>query len=178
MNFLVLSADGHVSIRPDSSRNKDNGDYYVPDGIASLGATPVVFARLCKTGKAIEEEFASRYYDAYSFGVFLYPDGNTIFDRTSVLPMPMYNPVTLENKGNIFRVRMDSEPFFECSTVGITERIHRAIVACSANTTIHKGDFVIAELDACREICTPSQGQRRIRLGFCENELLDITAKF
>lgn len=178
MNFLVLGADGRVSIRPDSSRNKDNGDYYIPDGISSLGAAPVVFARLCKTGKAIEAAYADRYWDAYSFGVFLYPDGNTIFDKTSVLPMPMYNPVTLENEGNVFRVALDGALVFECSTVGITERLKEALVRCSENTTIHKGDFVIAELEVPKEICSPSKGEVRLQLGFCENELLDIVAKF
>lgn len=178
MNFLVYSADGLASVRPDSSRNKDNGDYYVPDGIKELGYTAAVYARMCRSGKAIGAEFSPRYYDAVGMGILIYPDGETIFDKTSLLPMPLYNPLTLEQEGNIFRATKNGSELFSFNTVGMKEAIEKAIVGCSRNTTIRKGDFVIAELAPAQRLCSYDDGGCSLRASFCNNETIDMEVKF
>ena len=178
MNFLVYSSEGGCSVRPDSSRCKDNGDYYVPDGIDEVAFTPVAYARMNQSGKAIESRFVRRYYDAVGFGFFLYPGGNTIFDRTTVLPMPLYNPITLEGTDNRFRGWKDGALLFDIGMEGIRERLEEAICACSANTSIRRADFVIAELAAPAPLCRIGDTICRINAQFCENEVADIEVKF
>lgn len=178
MNFLVYSSDGRPSVRPDSSRCKDNGDYYVPDGIRELEYTAVVYARMCRSGKAIGAEFAQRYYDAVGMGILIYPDGETIYDKTSLLPMPLYNPITLEQENNIFRATKDGKQMFSFNTVGMKAAIEKAIVGCSLNTTIRKGDFVIAELAPAQHLCSLDDGGCRLNATFCNNETIDMEVKF
>lgn len=190
MNFLILSAEGKVIARPDSTRNKDNGDYFVPTDVNSIGFAPVVFARMERTGKMIGREFVHRYYDAVAFGILLYPSmspedkphyckaSSSIFDKTSLLPLPMYNPVTLERDGNIFRISCGERELFTRSTVGISELLADALCSCSVHTTIHKGDFVIAELDTVKTLRQRSDGDFHLGSTFCENEIIDIDVKF
>lgn len=178
MNFLVYSTDGRASVRPDSSRCKDNGDYYVPDGIRELSYTAVVYARMCRSGKAVGAEFASRYYDAVGMGILIYPDGETIFDKTSLLPMPLYNPITLEQESNVFKATKDGAQLFSFTTVGMKAAIENAIVGCSRNTTIRKGDFVIAELSAQQILCDSKDGGCSLKANFCHNETIDMEVKF
>ena len=190
MNFLILTAEGKVIARPDSTRNKDNGDYFVPTDVHSLGFAPVVYARMSRTGKMIGREFTHRYYDAIAFGVLLYPSTapedkphyckavSSVFDRTSLLPLPMYNPVTLERDGNVFRIYADSKELFNRSTVGISGLLEDALTACSCHSTIHKGDFVIAELDTVRTLALRSEGDFHLGATFCGNEIIDIDVKF
>lgn len=190
MNFLILTAEGKVIARPDSTRNKDNGDYFVPTDVSSVGFAPVVYARMSRTGKMIGREFVPRYYDAIAFGILLYPSvapeekphyckaTSSCYDKTSLLPLPMYNPITLERDGNIFRISAGSKELFNRSTVGISGLLADAITACSSHTTIHKGDFVIAELDTVRTLRQRSEGDFHLGSTFCENEIIDIDVKF
>lgn len=190
MNFLVLASDGKAIARPDSTRNKDNGDCFVPDGVEVVGYAPVIYARMCRTGKAIGREFASRYYDAIGFGILLYPSEDngeqphfcravtSIYDKTSLLPMAMYNPITLEQGGNVFDIRLNGKEIFSCNTMGMSARIADALAICSTNTTIHKGDFILAELDVLKTLCSRSDGGSSILAHFCGNETIDIDLKF
>lgn len=190
MNFLIMTAEGKAIARPDSTRNKDNGDYFVPTDIESVGYAPVVYARMCRTGKMIENEFAGRYFDAYGFGILLYPSADrggephfckatgSIFDKTSLLPMAMYNPITLENSENVFRFTLDGKEIFSCNTIGIGARIARALEVCSSHTTIHKGDFVLAELSKVDTLCSREDTSVNINTSFCGNETIDIDLKF
>ena len=73
MNVVVLTSVGNVVVRPDTTWERDNEDFYVPSFIDSLKYSPVLFARVCKPGRSIGEKFASRYFDAVGYGVLLYP---------------------------------------------------------------------------------------------------------
>ena len=178
MNFLVYSSDGRCSVRPDSSRCKDNGDYFVPDDINSLGFTPVVYARMSQSGKAIGKSFVRRYYDAIGFGLLLYPGGQTIYDRTSLLPMPLYNIITLSSDSNKYVGTKNGEALFEFGMKGIQARVEEAIVQCSRNTSLRRADFVIAELADLKELCSGNDAFCRIITSFCGNETIDIEIKF
>ena len=190
MNFLILTSEGKVIARPDSTRNKDNGDYFVPTDVNSMGFAPVVYARMVRTGKMIGREFVTRYYDAVAFGILLYPSvtpeekphyckaTSSCFDKTSLMPLPMYNPVTLERAENIFRINKGTKEVFSRSTVGITELVADALTGCSSHTTIHKGDIVIAELDSIKTLGHRSDGDFHLVASFCGNETIDIDVKF
>lgn len=178
MNLLVLSAQGIVSLRPDSGINKNNTDFYVPDGLENVKYTPVVFARVAKAGKSIEKEFARRYYDAFNFGILVYPGGSTIVDRSSYLPLPLYNPVVLENSDNTFDVCIDGKPASSFSVMGMADKIEEALIKCSLNTTLRRGDYVIAELSDMALLCDPQSGEKRLSASFCGNNTIDFQVKF
>lgn len=178
MNILVLSADGIVSLRPDSGINKNNTDFYVPDGMEEVEFTPVAVARIAKAGKSVEKEFAPRYYDAVNFGILVYPSGSTIVDRSSYLPLPLYNTVVLSNPENRFVVTVDGAPAFECSVEGIAGRLEDAIMKCSLNTSLRRGDYVLAELDSRKLLCNPSTGQKCLHATFCGNDTVDFAVIF
>lgn len=191
MNFFILTSEGKVITRPDSTRNKDNGDYFIPVDVDWLGYAPVIFARMIKTGKMIGREFAERYYDAIAFGLLLYP-ATTVrngqphyckatcgcFDKTSLMPLPMYNPITLDKEDNLFTVTAEKEALFICDMKGKKDLVADAIVSCSLHSTIHKGDLVLAELSEVATLRTREKGDLHITAAFCDNEAIDIELKF
>lgn len=191
MNFFILTSGGKVITRPDSTRNKDNGDYFIPTDVDYLGYSPVIFARMIKTGKMIGREFAERYYDAIAFGILLYP-ATTVrngqphyckatsgcFDKTSLMPLPMYNPITLDKEDNLFTVTAEKEALFSCDMKGKKDLVADAIVSCSLHSTIHKGDLVLAELSEVATLRTREEGDLHIIAAFCDNEAIDIELKF
>jgi len=96
---IVKTYSGRVIVRPDTSWEKDNEDFYPQDFVDRISFTPVVFARICKPGKSIGIKFAERYYDGINCGILLYPedliDGSaegfacaSCIDHTSFLPFP------------------------------------------------------------------------------------------
>ena len=191
MNFFILTSGGKVITRPDSTRNKDNGDYFIPTDVDYLGYTPIIFARMIKTGKMIGREFAERYYDAIAFGILLYPaltvkNGQPhyckatcgCFDKTSLMPLPMYNPITLDKEDNLFTVSDEEKALFSCDMKGKKKLVADAIVSCSSHSTIHKGDLVLAELSEITTLRTRQEGDLRIIATFCDNETIDIDLKF
>ena len=191
MNFFILTSEGKVITRPDSTRNKDNGDYFIPTDVDCLGYAPVIFARMIKTGKMIGREFAERYYDAIAFGILLYPaltskNGQPhyckatcgCFDKTSLLPLPMYNPITLTKEDNPFTLTGNGRMLFSCDMKGKKDTVADAIVSCSQHSTIHKGDLVLAELSEVTTLRTRQEGDFHIIATFCNNETIDIELKF
>lgn len=156
MNIIVKpNGSGLCYCRPDTTWERENRDFYVPDGIGSLSWAPVVFARVSKAGKCISPKFASRYFDAFGFGMLMYcnPEqsegcGNIAFtscaDHTSVLPST-FQPADRLDEGNVgYVVRRNGEETF-CATA---ERniIEDAICKASKLTSLRIGDYVVAEL--------------------------------
>ena len=107
MNIIVQTFGSKLCYcRPDTTWEREEKDFYVPDGIDTLYWTPVVFARVCKAGKCIGKKFASRYYDAIGFGTLLYTFGKekgelafaSCTDHTSLLPTPAYTTIEAEEE--------------------------------------------------------------------------------
>lgn len=191
MNILTLSYNGKCIVRPDTSVNKENDDFFVPDDVIAIGATPVVFARICKAGKAVSDQFAQRYFDSIAFGIFLYPATgmkgtvphyclatSSCFDHSTLLPMPLYNSVTLNGAENKFEVKIDGRAWFSCEADGIRERIHEALVKCSAHTSIRIGDFIAVELAGAQTICTKENSGCRIEASYCGNQTIDMKVNY
>ena len=72
MNIIVITADGHVRCRPDTTWEREDKDIYAPEQVSSYSYSPVLFARISKAGKCIGEKFVDRYYDAVNYGMLLY----------------------------------------------------------------------------------------------------------
>ena len=92
--------------RPDTTWERENKDFYSPECVNDIYWAPILFVRISKAGKCIGRKFASRYYDAFNFGVLLYGSDKDIafsscMDHTSLLPFPLYNPIVMENEDNL-----------------------------------------------------------------------------
>ena len=186
MNILVHTCQGRCIARPDSTLNKNGDDFYVPDAVRDLLYTPVVFARTGRSAKAVEEKFAQRYLDAVGFGLLLYPVGesgpslaeDSVWDHSSLLPLPLYNKMTFEGEDNVFRILRDEKEIFSCPMKGIEEKIISALVSCTAKTYARTGDYVVAELAPAAAICAPKTAICHIIAQFCGNEVMNFEIKY
>ena len=135
MNIIVSlhEAGGRYCFRPDTTLEKESFDYYVPDGIPSLTCCPVLFVRICKAGKAINERFAA-----------------SLLDKTSLLPFPLHGKDVLGS--NVFSVNANGKEIFSTAREG-----QKTLQSCigslpgilhgiSVYTSLRTGDIVAVEL--------------------------------
>ena len=187
MNIIVKPKGSDLCYcRPDTTWERENKDFYVPDCVSVLYWTPVLFARVSKAGKCISPKFASRYYDAFNFGALLYCHTGeasgiaftSCTDHTSLLPAPLYNPVVLENADNIYLVERNGEEIFKTSTAALKEAIEEAICRASQLTTLRIGDFMAVELAPSGLLATDQDGTVSFKASYCENDLYDLKIIF
>lgn len=191
MNILVLDNSMRCLLRPDTSLNKENEDFYAPEDVLAVGFSPVVFARICKAGKMVMPEFAERYYDSIAFGVLLHPsaeerDGrvhycracSSIYDHSTLLPYPLYNRITLTSEENIFEVFRNGESIFKTEVSGIREKIEDALVRSSAHTSVRIGDFVAVELDGVKDLLLRAEQSCALSASYCGNKTIDIKINY
>lgn len=187
MNIIVKTAEGCIVVRPDTTWEKDNEDFFPPDFIDALSLSPVVFARICKPGKSVGKQFATRYYDTVNYGCLLYPEdmaesGNGGFaeslciDHTSFLPSPGYEKQIL-GEDHSFSVRKDDIAVFEGCAVGISV-IENAICEASARIYLRTGDLVAVELAPREVLAFRSRGNFHISGKFGEREILDFNVRY
>ena len=108
MNIALKTFSGQVISRPDTTWEKENRDYYIPDFVNGMLWSPVLFTRVGKAGKCIGRKYADRYIDGMGFGLLLHPlvecNGEAVpsscMDHTTILPFPLYNKVVLDTPGN------------------------------------------------------------------------------
>lgn len=188
MNIIVLTSEGNVTTRPDTTWEKDNEDFYVPEDIHSIKFAPVLFARISKPGRSIEEKFASRHYDAIGYGVFLYPSEYldiprqgwacaNCLDHTSFLPHPLFNPATLSLKTNSFELKKNGRSIF-LHPADTVESVEQAVSKVSTRCYLRTGDFVVKELSAPKDLCTSAEKEVQIRGTYCDNETIDFKIIF
>ena len=191
MNIIVKPYGSSLCYcRPDTTWERENKDFYSPECVNELHWAPIVFARICKAGKCIGGKFAPRYYDAFNFGALIYchtsesPDiaFTSCADHTSLLPAPLYNPVVMENEGNIFEVKKNGEKIFASQDISIEaslkEVIEDAICKASRLTTLRIGDFIAVELAPVSLMAASCDGETSLKATYCENELFDIKLIF
>lgn len=182
MNIIVNPyGSGSCYCRPDTTWERENKDIYIPECVGSVYWAPVMFARISKAGKCIQEKFASRYYDSFNFGALLYTGKGEIgftscADHTSLLPSPLYNPVVMDDPENLFTFFRDGEPVFSsgCSK----EQIESALCRASAMTSLRIGDYIAVELAETELLAERGDGSVGIRSEFCGNGLFDIKVIF
>ena len=153
MNIIVRPQGSDLCYcRPDTTWERENKDFYVPDHVGTLYWAPVVFARISKAGKCIGGKFVSRYYDAYGFGALLYCNDAPIAfsscaDHTSRLPFPLKDVDTIGD-GSIYKAFRNGEEIF--SAAADKELLEDTICKASQTTSLRIGDFVAVELDEIR----------------------------
>lgn len=188
MNIIVKTARAHIMVRPDTTWEKDNADFFPPEFVEQLTFSPVVFARILKPGRSVVRRFASRYYDAVNFGVLLYPENlldassesfatASCLDHTSFLPAPMYNPVTLGEEGNSFILKHNGKTIFEYG--GATRgMIEEAIAEATRMVYIRTGDLIAIELEGRRPLCGRDEKKTHVTGSWCGNPILDFNIVF
>ena len=167
-----------------------------PECVNEVLWTPVVFARVSKAGKCIGKKFASRYYDGVGCGMLMYcalPEISSCVDHTSILPMPLYSPVVLEEE-KVFEVCRNGEVIAVLSSnasselmstealddVMSTERsewrhlLEEALCNASKLTSLRIGDFVTVELAPAASLAKQGDKEVAIKGTFCDNEIFNF----
>lgn len=187
MNIIVKTSSGHITVRPDTTWEKDNEDFYPPEFVDELTYSPVLFARILKPGRSVGRKFASRYYDSIGFGVLLYPenmlDGTTegyaqaiCLDHTSFLPSPMFPPERLERNGHFRLFRNEHDLFvFDQPSLNMIED---AIVEATKLLYIRTGDLIAIELAPRKPLTIRPDVSSHITGTFDNNEIIDFQIIF
>lgn len=191
MNIIVRPyGSGMCYCRPDTTWERENKDFYVPEGVDVIEWAPILFVRICKAGKCIGKKFASRYYDAFNYGALLYcrkeESDDIAFtscaDHSSLLPAPLYNMVVLESPDNIFEASRSGKTVFSypdaCSGEELRNLIEDTICRASEMTSVRIGDYVAVELVQKDMLASRENGDVRFQARFCENDLYDLNIIF
>ena len=208
MNIIVKPYGSTLCCcRPDTTWERENRDFYSPECVNEVTWTPVVFARISKAGKCIGRKFAERYFDGFGCGMLMYckvgEDLCSCVDRTSILPMPLYNPIALDDPKEFVVTRnSESTPTERHSPVISTEK-HSSVISterhspvistersewrnllcealCSASllTSLRIGDYVAVELAPQEILATREEGTVSVKGTFCENDIFDFKMIF
>ena len=193
MNIIVKPYGSDLCYcRPDTTWERENRDLYSPDCVNAWNWAPVIFARISKAGKCISPKFASRYYDSLSFGTLLYIGGADVasgscVDHTSILPLPLFNPVVMETEGNKFEVMKNEELVFSLETpasgllqdgISLLQAAEAAICKASQLTSLRIGDYVAVELAPAALLAEKTEGSLSLKATFCENEIFNFKIIF
>lgn len=171
MNIIVKPQGSDLCYcRPDTTWERENKDFYVPDCVSVLYWTPVLFARVSKAGKCINPKFVTRYYDAFNFGFLMYTgDGNVAFtscaDHTSILPAPL--PVS--GLGGEYKVSLGGEEVFSAAADAVL--LEDALCKASQMTSVRIGDYVAVELDSLKPLASRSNGDVEISATLSDKNL-------
>lgn len=174
-------------MRPDTTWEKDNEDFYPPEFVDELTYSPVLFARILKPGRSVGRKFASRYYDSVGFGVLLYPenmlDGTPegyaqaiCLDHTSFLPTPMFQPQRLEEDGRFSLFRNEVELFaFDHPSLNMIEE---TLVEATRLLYIRTGDLIAVELSDRKPLTNRTDSVTHITGTFGQDKVLDFQIIF
>ena len=180
MNIIVRPHDGrNCYCRPDTTWERENKDFYVPDLVDELHWAPIVFVRISKAGKCIGEKFVGRYYDSFNFGMLIYTGAGDIAfssctDHTSLLPSPLYDMVVMESTDNTLEIIKDGSVLFKtaCSDKMRAE-IEKAVMDASRLISLRIGDFVALELAHPAKLTDKDQAVTGIKGIFCESTIFE-----
>ncbi len=163
MNIVVESANGFTVVRPDTTWERYNRDFYVPDFVSELYWTPVVFATVIRPGKFIKQGFAHRYLSPAAYGVIFYPaegklDNPDFFaqacciNHSSFLPSPFPDD-SWSTPNDAFTLAIDGAESFATS-LDPTPFLHGALEHASQRVLLRNGDLLALELQP-RQLLTP-----------------------
>ena len=152
MNILVRTVPGHTVLRPDTSWERYDRDFYLPDDLSQISFTPVAVARICKPGRCVGARFVQRYLDAFGYGILLYPDdlddgspegfaAAGCVDGTTLIELP--EAPSLEGGCTLYR---DGAAIFSTPAPAIDWGAQ--LEAASRFTYIRSGDLLAVELAA------------------------------
>ena len=183
MNIIVKPYGSTLcSCRPDTTWERENKDFYSPECVKEVLWTPVVFARVAKAGKCIGRKFVERYYDGVGCGMLMYCKAESIsacVDHTSILPMPLYSPVVMD-EGKEFSVIRDGQAPVTMAAEGNAWRqtLEDAICSASQLTSLRIGDFVAVEQASPAPLASREEGEVAVKGTFCGNESFNFKIIF
>lgn len=140
MKILVLDSYDIEICRPrlaaDSAWRPDRRPLFVPEGMARLDLSLHLALRICRQGKCIAPEFASRYYDAWAAAVLPHTgQAHTLVADDSIVlgPWQELHKLPLETQCEGHTVKF-AHP---------GEALHTAIAALSRGMTFKTGDVLV-----------------------------------
>ena len=188
MNIIVKPYGSDLCYcRPDTTWERENRDFYSPECVNEILWAPVIFARIAKAGKCIGSKFATRYYDAVGCGMLMYGNKDVAFgsciDHTSILPMPMYDPVVFENEKTLqIGITGTGEPSAQYNETIIPDAsktiLEEAICKASQLTSLRIGDYVAVEMAPLDTLADKSAGEVTVTGTFCEKEIFGFKIIF
>lgn len=163
MNIVVRTTAGKVIVRPDTTWERDNEDFYVPEFISGISATRVLYVHVCKPGRSVGEKFAERYYDGCGRGVLLYPedmlDGSeqgyacaSCLDHTSFLPGQYESKEALSAE----------ERALVCETISLVTKY----------CYIRIGDLIAIESSPRTHLCSRDEKEAAVTEGDCSFRII------
>lgn len=180
MNIAVLTANGRVIVRPDTTRVKDGEDSYLPEFVNTVEWSPVLYTRIIKSGKSVSPRFAERYFDSFNVGLLLYPsdfiDGSeegyacaSCLDHTSVINLQFFPLKSEENTHNKFVININN--IVSCINIeDITSALNRAITEITKYCWLRVGDIAALELAPREFLCDRSGSPAVIHYGYNGSE--------
>jgi len=151
-----LPSEPMVFMKPPTALVVNNKPFFYPDFTSNLHYEGEIVLRICKNGRSVQPEFASRYYDAVAFGIDftardlqdkLKQKGHPweiakAFDRSA--PTSAFVPLEqLENPTAIhFQLQKNGQVVQDGNTKDLIFSFDTLIVHLSKYFTLQKGDYV------------------------------------
>lgn len=145
-----------IFMKPPTALLLNNRPFYYPDFTQDLHYEGEIVLRVCKNGRSVEPEFASRYYDAVAFGIDftardvqdkLKAKGHPWeiakgFDRSA--PVSRFVPLEeLKNAQDIhFQLKKNGAVVQDGHTRDLIFTFNTLICHISRYFTLHKGDYI------------------------------------
>lgn len=162
MNIIVspYKKEGFLC-RPDSTLIRAIEEYYIPDEVDQISATPILYIKTLRAGKAISNRFVERYVDSYGFGILLHPtlkkeyfEGayerpfiENSLDYTSIIPLLSFPDAELKAASNHkFKVTINYKDVFGDFIYPSYNEIIGKISTVSKYCSLRIGDFIAIEL--------------------------------
>ena len=139
MNLVVVRPDGTVYARPDTTLVRGARDFYLPDDFSFVDARPCRWIRILKSAKAVQERFASRYYDAVGSGLLLYGDGtDPLLDASTYI----FDPAAPNGSGYpLGGTAVGESP----ALPDVSSPFSVALANVTRHLLLHQGDLLILE---------------------------------
>lgn len=200
MNIAILTNDGRIYCRPDTTWHRQDFDLYVPEGIKGLYWSFCAMARMSRAGKCIGEKFVSRYYDSFGYGLLLYDKegldrgdlgSSSCFNQTSVLHQPFFEAQEFTGKGDFSITLSPSDRKGSPLSGSIREEtllikascptadIEKAVCSVSEKVLLRIGDFVCLETGAPFNLLPLEKGESaRLTGAFDKEKIFDFNIIF
>jgi hypothetical protein len=161
--------------KTDNTFIRGSEEFFIPEFVTELGASPSMVVRIEKSAKYVSEKFASRYYSELSTGINLYPFDLLNIDNESSFYLKGSKAFTLDNttfcsklfvpkKQMLSQDCQISKKNLEFSTGKMTlslsmqglpgeAEINKIIEKASKYATLKCGDLIFMDLSDPAEVC-------------------------
>lgn len=162
MNILVspYNKENHY-FRSDSTLIRTVPEFYIPDFVESISATPILVFRVDLPGKVIDKKFANRYLGKFMYGVMLtpqmkesvHPDFQEYLkhslDYSTIIPAIMTEKESLDkflSEENPFTVEINGWERFRCTKNIPLDKVYEKFSRMTQFCSVRTGDYIAFEL--------------------------------